>query len=301
MKNLSFTVLLSCCIAWASAQQRQGLYSRQINIGSQTIEAAYKKTTSLVFPAAISSVDRGSEDIIVQKAAGVENVLRVKAGTAGFKETNLSVITADGQFYSFRVDYNESPAVTAVMIGPAINNNKVFRKAAVVRFNTNGSNETQLRKLAAQASITKRNIQNVRNEGYGIQFALTGLYTHGDWFFYKFMVTNSSLVSYDIESLRLYIKDRKKIKRTATQQIELQPLLMVGVSEPIGGKSSKMMIVALPKQTIASDKQLTAVLQEHAGGRNLRCTIRSNILLRAKPISITPAVDNIPNVLPAGK
>ncbi len=54
---------------------------------------SFYKTTSLIFPYAIKSVDRGSKDVLVQKAKGVENILQVKAAKPNFKETNLTVIT----------------------------------------------------------------------------------------------------------------------------------------------------------------------------------------------------------------
>ena len=44
-------------------------------IESSDLQIGYSKTTSIVFPYAIKSVDRGSEDVLVQKAKGVENIL----------------------------------------------------------------------------------------------------------------------------------------------------------------------------------------------------------------------------------
>lgn len=40
------------------------------------LAVTYNKTTNLVFPYAIKSVDRGSKDILVQKAKDVENILQ---------------------------------------------------------------------------------------------------------------------------------------------------------------------------------------------------------------------------------
>jgi hypothetical protein len=42
------------------------------------------KTTNLIFPYAIKSVDRGSRDVLAQKAKGVENILLVKANCTLF-------------------------------------------------------------------------------------------------------------------------------------------------------------------------------------------------------------------------
>src|SRR5881275_3044240 len=71
------------------------------------IDIGYNKTSNLIFPYAIKSVDKGSADILAQKASGVENILQIKAGEQNFKETNLTVITANGQFYSFIVNYSD--------------------------------------------------------------------------------------------------------------------------------------------------------------------------------------------------
>ena len=47
-------------------------------------------------------VDLGSSNLIAGKADGAENVIRVKATVKDFhEETNMSVITEDGAFYTF--------------------------------------------------------------------------------------------------------------------------------------------------------------------------------------------------------
>ncbi len=65
------------------------------------LEVTTTKTTHLIFPFGIKTVDRGSRDIIAQKATGVENILQVKAARPDFESTNLTVITTDvsGRLY----------------------------------------------------------------------------------------------------------------------------------------------------------------------------------------------------------
>ena len=54
-------------------------------------------------------------DIIAGKADGAENVVRVKAAVQNFAtETNLTVITEDGGFFTFDVHYAENPAVSTL-------------------------------------------------------------------------------------------------------------------------------------------------------------------------------------------
>jgi hypothetical protein len=68
------------------------------------IEVTFGKTVHILFPTEVRYVDLGSNNIIAGKADGVENVVRVKAAVKEFPgETNFSVITGDGSFFSFNV------------------------------------------------------------------------------------------------------------------------------------------------------------------------------------------------------
>ena len=66
------------------------------------LEVTYDKTVHVIFPSEVRYVDLGSPDLIAGKADGAENVIRVKATVRNFpNETNMSVITEDGSFYTF--------------------------------------------------------------------------------------------------------------------------------------------------------------------------------------------------------
>ena len=66
------------------------------------LEVTYDKTTHIIFPSAVRYVDLGSPNLIAGKADGSENVIRVKATRKNFREeTNMSVITESGSFYTF--------------------------------------------------------------------------------------------------------------------------------------------------------------------------------------------------------
>lgn len=66
------------------------------------LEVTYDKTVHIIFPAEVRYVDLGSPNLIAGKADGAENVIRVKATVKNFKnETNMSVSTEDGSFYTF--------------------------------------------------------------------------------------------------------------------------------------------------------------------------------------------------------
>ena len=79
------------------------------------LEVTYDKTVHIIFPSEVRYVDLGSPDLIAGKADGAENVIRVKATVRDFpNETNMSVITEDGSFYTFNVKYAAEPLLLNV-------------------------------------------------------------------------------------------------------------------------------------------------------------------------------------------
>lgn len=80
----------------------------------------FTKTVHILFPAPVTYIDIGSMAIIAGKADGAENVVRVKAAVRDFaEETNLTVITEDGGFYTFDARYAENPSTSTIEIAAA--------------------------------------------------------------------------------------------------------------------------------------------------------------------------------------
>ncbi|MEP2296429.1 DUF4138 domain-containing protein, partial [Algoriphagus sp.] len=90
-----------CMVNWSVLAQSKTAFITQ-SIPSVSIQISEQLTTNLIFPQAIKSVDRGNREIMVQRANSVENILQVKAETSEMNNSNLTVITSDGKFYSFK-------------------------------------------------------------------------------------------------------------------------------------------------------------------------------------------------------
>ena len=285
MKKILLMIPLMLAVGWrAQGQSKEAVRVGQNTSSSQRIEVSSQKTTHLIFPSEIKSVDRGSEDILAQKTSGVDNVLKLKAGRTSFPETNLTVITADGGFHSFMVNYKASPASLNYHIKSGMSGTKQSLLPVKAVFSETEKNEAVVKSLAAQASVSGRNITGVEDRGYGVTMAVRGLYTGKDMFFYKVLIDNQTNINYDIEALRFYIQDRRRVKRMATQEIQLEPITIIGNNRLIKANREEMLIVVMPKLTIARDKQLVIELNEKGGGRNLRCKMKSSKLLKAVPI-----------------
>jgi len=90
-------------------------------------------------------------------------------------------------------------------------------------------------------------------------------------------------IKYDPASLRFYVRDKKRAKRTAVQDTEMQPVF-VQHSGNIESSKGQTIIVAFPKFTIAESKYFVTELMEQGGDRNLACKIDQGKLLQAKTI-----------------
>ena len=238
------------------------------------------KTTNLIFPYAIKSVDRGSVDVLVQKAKGVENILLVKAGRENFSETNLSVITADGKLYSFILDYINRPS--AINISFVADTSNVNSSESLKPLYNEASIQTDAERILKE----KKTVRGVRDYRYEVMLALKGIYVKNDIIFFKLEVANNSNINYDVDLLRFFIRDERKSKRTATQEIEVQPVHVNGDTATIKGDRKNVIVFALPKFTIPEKKYLSIQLMERNGGRNLQLSVRNRTIIKAKPLLV---------------
>ena len=236
---------------------------------------AYEKTTNLVFPYAIKSVDRGSQNVLAQKAKGVENILQIKAGKEGFEETNLTVITSEGKLYSFLLNYDPEPSVLNLSFGtmnPAVKN---------AFFSSEEHDEKEIEAYLNLVAIEKEKIHGIKDKKYGMRFQLDGLFICKNVMYYRIKMQNQSNINYDIDQLRFFIRDRKKAKRTATQEIEIKALYVQNDTTTVRGLSEHIFVFALPKFTIPDQKYLAVKLMEKNGGRHLELNVRNKALVRS--------------------
>ena len=265
-------------ISGTSFSQRSSGKFETTFIEPYPLQITTNKTTNLIFPYAIKSVDRGSADVLAQKAKGVENILLVKAGRQNFSETNLSVITADGKLYSFILDYINNP--TAINISFSADSISSQVSGSLKPVYNEGAIQTDTERILKE----KKKIRGVRDYRYEVRFALQGIYIKNDVIFFKVEVANNSHINYDVDMLRFFIKDERKSKRTATQEIEIQPIHVAGDTSTIKGDSKNVIVFALPKFTIPEKKYLSVQLMERNGGRNLQLSVLNRTIIKAKPV-----------------
>lgn len=95
---------------------------------------------------------------------------------------------------------------------------------------------------------------------------------------------NDSPIDYSIDLFRFYIKDAKKSKRTATQEIDCTPLCVMGDTASVKAGSTATSVFAFDKFTIPNAKYLAVQIMEKNGGRHLALRINNRKLMKARAI-----------------
>lgn len=229
--------------------------------GQTTLCISTDKTTSLVFPFAIKHVDRGSQSILAQQVKDVPTILLVKAANNSFNETNLSVVTDDGSLYSFIVCYDLKPSTWVYHL--PVNNR------ATTAMYANGILDNQ------------QTVKGVKDKKWQSTAEVTGIYVKNDVLFYQVSIQNKSSIDYTIDYIRFFIRDKKKGKRTAVQEIELKPIYTVGNLNKVAAETSSKLVFALDKFTIPDAKQLILQINEKNGGRHFSMRIKNKHLMQA--------------------
>ena len=251
------------------------------------LEVTFSKTVHLIFPSAVKYVDLGSTDIIAGKSDGVENVVRVKAAVEGFsEETNFSVITSDGTFYSFIVVYADQPALLNINMDQWKAGEHPVAGGGGVQVAELGTEDPALvRKV--MYTIYQRNRRDVKHIGsreFGMTALLRGIYVHRDLLFLHISLANASNVPFDVDFIRFRIVDKKVAKRTAQQETTIEPVRTYSALTRIEGQSSGRMVYAFSKITIPDDKFLEVEIYEKDGSRHQRFHIENADLVAARLI-----------------
>lgn len=283
----------------AQAQQSSGDWfeglSRKIGFSQMIpphgLEITYDKTVHVIFPSPVRYVDLGSTDLIAGKADGAENVIRVKATTKNFRqETNMSVITEDGNFYSFNVKYADEPLLLNMEMCDFIHDGETVNRPnnAMEIYLTELDNESPRLVRLIMKSVYERDKRRIRHIGckrFGVQFLLKGLYSHGGLLYFHTQIKNTSHVPFDVDFVTFKIADKKLVKRTAMQEQVVYPLRAYNYVTRVDGRKSECTVFALPKFTIPDGKKLVVEMYEKQGGRHQTFELENEDLVQAETIN----------------
>ena len=294
-RDLIYLTLLAALFAAAKVMaQNDGTTSRQ-ELTPRTIEVGFTKTVHILFPAPVTYIDIGSMAIIAGKADGAENVVRVKAAVRDFaEETNLTVITEDGGFYTFDARYAENPATSTIEIAAA--ESPATQPASALEPARVDEGRVLLREVGRERPATvkrvlsdiyrqnRADVKGIHTRKYGVEVEVRGIYVHNDVIYLHVQIANNTNISFEVDYRRFVVADRKAAKRTAQQQRIIEPLRVCNDPSIVRGHQRQRIVFALPKLTLEEDKILLLEIAEKDGARHQYLEISSKELLGAKAL-----------------
>lgn len=271
MKHIHYIILSACCFLFDVSAFAQD--------NTNVIEVAVNKATSVTFPAEIIDGIKVSRDVLTQRPKGIDNVLLLTAKRTKFKETNLTVFTGDRRLYQFVVRYAEQPQDFTV---DAIQSNQAT--PATVQL-ASEMTKAELQRCSEKILASPVSFPQRSADKFGMTLTIRGIYIEGNVMFYHLQIANATNIPYHPEMLRLFVKDKKQSKRTASQEVQMKPVYQYGDLKVINGTSSQDIVFAVHKFTIPDAKLLNIELMEHNGGRHLKLTIKNKLIVKAQRIN----------------
>jgi conjugative transposon TraN protein len=244
----------------------------QIPIQFYSLDITVNKTTNIIFPYAIKSVDRGSTDILAQIAKGVDNVLQLKALRQSFPATTLSVITADGKLYPFLAHYSAEPAIL----------NLSFRQDFQVQLSGQLVNEATLDSISSLVLNQQPFIHNSTSSGH-LKLSLEGIFIQDGILWFTIRLQNHSIIDFQPDHVKFFFQDKKQAKRTAIQEMPILPVNKAAI-DPVAGNGQTFSVIAFKAFSIPKDKWLIMEINEKTGSRPLVLRIKSRTILRARAL-----------------
>ena len=297
-RDLIYLFLIVAAIA-AAKVTAQTTPETPAEIRPLRIEAGFTKTVHILFPSPVTYIDIGSMDIIAGKADGAENVVRVKAAVRNFAaETNLTVITEDGGFFTFDVHYAENPVVSTLNLTVQEPQTEGVKKPAAAGYPqpTAPASEGRvlLREVGREKPATikrmlsdiyrqnRTDVKGIRTKKYGIEVEVLGIYVSNDVIYIHTCMYNDTNISFEVDARQFIVADKKLAKRTAQQQTPLEILRVCNDPAVVRGHQRQRTVFALPKLTISDDKVLLLEIVEKNGARHQTVEIPAGELLDAK-------------------
>jgi conjugative transposon TraN protein len=257
------------------------------------VRITHDVTVSIIFPSKIKTIDRGVELIQGKKVDGVENVLKLKAEKPFDRPSNLTVITEDGKIYVYTVVYEVFTTDYAIDMNKISSNgnikstsynaNVLNTETNDIKFEGSGMNSEEIAQLSDKILHSNYTIVDRENEA-NISLLIRKIFVKDDIIFIPVQILNGGDLNYDIELIKFFSEDKKEIKRTVKQVMELEPVYVHNETDVVTKNSAKTQIFAFSKFTITKDKYFKVVLYEKNGGRNVTCKLKYKDINKAKYI-----------------
>lgn len=238
-------------------------------------------TTHIVMPENIKMVDLSTTKIIGNQCA--DNIVRIKpfieadSVPTHYRECELmGTLTLIGERHLAQYDvvYTSAPSRAASI-------HRVPYAGLDSYINPEVSMpQSEMARYAWAVYGSGRKYNQVVSRANGMKAIVNNIYSIGDYFFIDYSLQNSTKIAYDIAEVRVKLTDKKEVKATNSQTVELSPVYSLNLAKKF--KKSYRNVLVLDKLTFPDEKVLRIEISENQiSGRVITLTVEYDDILNA--------------------
>ena len=238
-------------------------------------------TTHIVMPENIKMVDLSTTKIIGNQCA--DNIVRIKpfieadSVPTSYREGELmGTLTLIGERHLAQYDvvYTASPSRAASI-------HRVPYAGLDSYINPEVSMpQSEMARYAWAVYGSGRKYNQVVSRANGMKAIVNNIYSIGDYFFIDYSLQNSTKIAYDIAEVRVKLTDKKEVKDTNSQTVELSPVYSLNLARKF--KKNYRNVLVLDKLTFPDEKVLRIEISENQiSGRVITLTVEYDDILNA--------------------
>ena len=238
-------------------------------------------TTHIVMPENIKMVDLSTTKIIGNQCA--DNIVRIKpfieadSVPTHYREGELmGTLTLIGERHLAQYDvvYTTAPSRAASI-------HRVPYAGLDSYINPEVSMpQSEMARYAWAVYGSGRKYNQVVSRANGMKAIVNNIYSIGDYFFIDYSLQNSTKIAYDIAEVRVKLTDKKEVKATNSQTVELSPVYSLNLAKKF--KKNYRNVLVLDKLTFPDEKVLRIEISENQiSGRVITLTVEYDDILNA--------------------
>ena len=238
-------------------------------------------TTHIVMPENIKMVDLSTTKIIGNQRA--DNIVRIKpfleadSVPTHYREGELmGTLTLIGERHLAQYDvvYTAAPSRAA-----SIHRVPYARLDSYINPEVSMP-QSEMARYAWAVYGSGQKYNQVVSRANGMKAIVNNIYSIGDYFFIDYSLQNSTKIAYDIAEVRVKLTDKKEVKATNSQTVELSPVYSLNLARKF--KKNYRNVLVLDKLTFPDEKVLRIEISENQiSGRVITLTVEYDDILNA--------------------
>lgn len=266
MKKITlFSVLLTVSWIPMKGQVLDTLYANAHQVVSLSFESPIQKGITGSVNFAFSFNKESAENL---------GLLQAQAG----RESNLLVLTTDGNLYSYVLAYRESLKKLHHFI-PTVQRLKNLHRNEPIHPMKNESVpvtthlETDYVQNCQKLLERNRSFNHIKRQK-GLRIRMAESLYHNNTVYVIYELKNRSAIPYELEQLQLLKVLETKKRKASHQELPIVPIYVHHMPKVIGPGTTHRFVVVYPKFTLNKEERLQLKMLETHGSRNLSVRLR---------------------------